>query len=1126
MGKRVRFLGEIVFFLVFHFFFLGFSAVGEEFLGVDLSNHPKRVGELRIAYGDGPNPISSLIYLLEFVKVRKQVGSVWVSLSPKSKPFTLLSSVLMDTVAGKKMLEYDLKMKRDAMKWVSEHVGEGKEYMFRCWMEPEMVWVDKDKEDTAWVVGKVKMKVKVEVLGEKELPDWAIALKRYLEGRINSSEEYEGLRDLVRAWVLSERVACSGLEMELWPVAWSKLDILDEYRKLFASDAFVGGIGLGEVKEENTGGDPGIKMTKGRDPFDYFRAGFYRVKIYNTGFIPSGKENVTITIFRKGEEEKESVGVIATIKKDFKVFPEDLLKDICLNFFSEDSAEDLVRSLKEIFSEIDRIKILRFPSYKEGIFHDIYGITTFSSSTFRRGREEKGKKNKVCYIFLSDDCFDGDGTLNETGKFVLLHEFVHAGLSQLIDSSVQVVYGRKDVALKIILKLREGGKNVEKILVTGKDILKKVGEEKSKKILDLFYRGPIFLAGRGSGLSLLSRKDKEKDVNLFVIAILLRNGESLQNIMKWINFGFDLLDTKFKEVEKRDKKISDLNAFLVARHVPFELRLNIIRDIVAKNLSSEEIEGLISVLEHIYEIFAPENIVKDFDNLEEREKDVRYMWFWKEIHLLINHYTGRIHRDRNFYLDIFNKMKELFDSSELKPQRLEKSIPNFYSSLTSLLFSLRQTMFLPIAYYCLISKGEEEKAVSWAEIVNSARKMSFYLVNQCVVAPEDKFDEYDPEKNILKLHLDRDYSIEMSTDLVETLTSEELLRFIDERVRIQPLKDALKDFIKKQLPKLEVRSFGFIPFSTPLHVDPKNNCLFIPKGVLFSETAKEIELKENLVLLGILDLALQNESDMAEKISEMMDEEDLGYYDYLLWTYAEDLYQNAEESKGIAWFLWLYNLKNKLGVGEYNSYMERLFFELMFYPGRLRTMETSSQRIRLINNMQSKLDSAGKLSDFWKDVLDLLSSNYFANLTDTRERIKNASKILLDIISASKETNAKIGRENIYMRLKSKPWFTEVFLPELKRYSFIISHQDFPDIFRLVQDKVVSALFLALVDGLVLDGWRGDDDYKNHLREMALRIIKNPSRVSWDLVCALRGEIINKMKETNNKEKEMGGIVL
>ncbi len=1056
--------------LLLFLFFSGFiQAETGEFLGASLSDHARSVEDLMLTYGNGPDAFSAGIFLLEFLNVR-QNNSVWVSLSPKAKPFTLVSPVLADSLVGKRLLEYDLRLKRDAMEWLG-HQGEWKgNSLFRCWIEPRRVLVEKDRNGNLWVVSQVDLLVRVEVLGQRTLPDWAVRLKEHLTIRVNHAPEYAGLRDIVRAWALSRFVVGHRLDPNLSSVSWSKLKILKEYKGLFGEDSIVGGIVLGKVEVEEQKG--GGKSYNWKTFSDYFGLGFYNVRFLDEEWRYADADSIRLQIFLGGEQKAE---YLAKLIYDFDGIPEEFLRGIFEDFFSKESSEALLSFVKENLRELQRLRIFSFPD--KG--HDLYGLSTLS------------KDKETGMILLSEDCFEGTN-LNKKGRYVLIYKIIEQALSSK-NAIVEIRYtpnSKKSTGFEVVLK----SPNSREVLLRREDIEKLFSSKPDKERWKASF-SPVSFLGNFAKV-VFSGSQKERSVNRLIMAILARNRESIRSADYWMKMGHRFLFNRLEAMEGELQCFRTLNNYLLEHQCPVHLRLDIIRELKAQDFSSDDIADLLEFLDLAYDCLGPHI-------LNPLPKDERWLkWahkkFWSGMYRSIVYYRGLIAKNKEHYEDAMRTAEEWLMRYQKEGKEWAvgyKPIQRFYSNLGTLFTSPRDIMA-----WNILNQASLMPLISPFHLIYQFLTFSSdFLGNQVFTYPNDIIDNYNVNTGELTLDLENTFLLSIPTRFIDRWNSQKLVDFVETMVVIPELKRRLKDLIREKTFSVEIRSFDFIPMEAPLHLDLKNRIIFLPEAVVGSKDSSG--LKDDLILLGLLEFAFQEGMSIRDLVSLNRIEKK----ERLLWRYGYNLYLGKEEmTRGLSWFFWLLNMRERSG----EDYREKTMYDLLFYQGRTTMLRKEhKEQWWQWKKRQAMID--GRESFWTEKILPTLAYGKPVSSSQYNKTLFRTISMLRGIAS---------GKGSIYEVLKDRPWFRDVFLPILIKYQGYLTHSP-----TFLRQRLSSAFLISLVDAISLDESFEDKETNKVLENMAIVLSRRVSKVCWDLALSLRNEIIKSME----KEKEnVGGIVL
>ncbi len=955
-----------------------------------------------------------------------------------------------------------------------------------------MVWVDKDKEDTAWVVGKVKMKVKVEVLGEKELPDWAIALKRYLEGRINSSGEYEGLRDLVRAWVLSERVVCSDLEIELWPVAWSKLDILDEYKRLFASDAFVGGIKFGNPKkkiEEDVKGKKKFSVVK-----NYYRLAGYKVNIPREGWENSSQVNIEIRRKLDGKGKNCS----AELVKEFEGFPEDFLEKTVKIILKENVGTTLIKELKKL-NKISKLRLFKFPAQIEGeVYHDIEGMCMLNHD------------KKIGGIFLSDDLFNEEGKeelLKNEGKYVFLYMMVRL---LLVSGPYDIVREEEKGKFRGIVLVNRNTR--EKIELLKKEELP---SENKDEVIGWFY-GSLFE-------SYLSKQESfdtkiEREVSRFILTMVAKSGANLKEFFEWIRFGHKILLSRLEKL-KGDAWLIEVDKKLREANCPTYGRINILRELASQHFSDEQKKMLPEVILNLYDKCGPHTIFKNVRENSTEWKKVNKI-FWRRMGSVVIYFRGLLkggkEEEYKRFLDLMKNFLVLYKEKKGDSLWFSKKLFKFdkvgifYSILADLLKSpVAVITFSKLNEFAIEEKMKEKKELLVFPLDFLRQFRDFYvrfLANACFTEPHDSLEEYEPSTGKITLNLEGNVSLSFATEKLKTLNRPELESLLEEKIVKSPLKERLKEFIDEKNISLEVRTFDFMPYGTPLYLSCRGkNVLFIPRGILYSPTAQELDLENELIILALLDLAFQKGMSTEDLI-----EQDRTMMEALLWRYGYyELLKKEKRTQGISWFFWIYNMRKRNG----EEYINNVMRELLFYQGRIGEFPPEEREIWMQNFIKKEKED-GRESLFTKELLpNLIGKKSLVIASHKRYGVDQARHLLTQFLN---------HQGKIYDVLIKRAWFSNVYLPSVRK---LLDSKE--KVKSAKNDRLIFALFVALADAVWLEEDILGKEIVTSIVSSAKEIASLPSKVDWNLVIWLRNEIIKAMKEQGEQEQNAkGGILL
>ncbi len=1054
-------------FLLFLLFFGFIQAKAGAFLGASLSDHARSVEDLMLTYGDGPDAFSAGIFLLEFLNVR-QNNSVWVSLSPNAKPFTVVSPLLADTLVGKELLEYDLRLKRDAMEWLCHQGEQERNSLFRCWVEPKRVLVEKDRNGNSWVVSRVELLIRVEVLGQKTLPDWAVKLKEHLTMRVNHAPEYAGLKDIVRAWVLSRFMVGHRLDPNLSSVAWSKLRILEEYKELLGSDAAVGGIVLGRVEVKEQKGEKRAYDWKSFS--DYFGLGFYSIRFRDEEWKYVDADSIRLQVFL-GEEQKTEY--LAKLTYDFDGIPEEFLRGIFESFFSKESSEALLSFVKENLRGLQRLRIFSFPA--QG--HDLYGLSTLN------------KHEKTGLILLSEDCFEGVD-LNKKGEYVLIYKILQLALSSKNAMVEMRYFGNKATDFEVVLK----SPKVKKVLLRGRDIEELFADTPTKsRWIASFSRSSL----GDPAMVVFFGSQKERSVKRLIMAILAKHKEPVQVVDSWIKRGHKFLFDRLEETKNELQWVRTLNNYLFEHKCPAHLRLDVIRELKVQDFSFADVTDLLKFLDLAYDCLGPHML----NPLPGDEKWLKWAHkkFWSGMYRSIIYYRGLIAKNKEHYENTMRLVKEWL----LRYQKEGKEwavaydpVHYFYSNLAILFTSPKDVL----AWNMLNHQAQLMPLKLPAHIIHTFLMLcSNLLGNQAFIYPSDIVDKYDSSTGELTLDLEGTFSLPMSTRLIDTWRSQKLIDFVETMVVIPELRQRLKEFIRGRNFSVEIRSFDFIPVETPLHLDLKNRIIFLPEAVVGSKDSSG--LKDDLILLGLLEFALQEGLSIKDLVSLDRIEKD----ERLLWRYGYNLYLGKEKTtRGLTWFFWLLNMRERSG----KDYREKVICDLLFYQGRT-TLIRGEMKEQWWQWKKRQSMITGRESFWTEKILPFLVHGRPVSSVRYNRTLSMTISILKDIAS---------GKGSIYEVLKGRPWFRDVFLPILIKYQEYLT--DSPTFLR---QRLASAFLISLVDAISLDESFNDEETNKVLENMAMILSRRVAKVCWDLAISLRNEIIKSMAR---ERQDIGGIVL
>ena len=1051
--------------------FLGLvQARAEEFFGVRLPNHVQSIEDLRLTYGDGPDAFSAGVFLLEFLKVQKN-DLVWVSLSPKAKPFTVISPVIADTLVGKELLKYDLKLKRDAMEWLSRQGIWKEESLFRCWIEPSRVWIEENDNKNAWIVKQIDLFVQVELLGQKFMPEWAQKLKDYLTKKINYGAEYAGLRDIVRAWVLSRFLMRYGMGYDLSPVAWSKMKILERYRKLFGSDAVIGGVILrGEIDVEEKTGE--TKRYRWERFSDYFGVGFYKVKFYNEETWESEDvDSVKLRVFLKNKQEAE---YLAKLMYDFDRVPKEFLREIFEDFFSKEASEALIDFVEERLKGLQRLRIFSFPS--KG--HDLYGLSVLK------------RDKKAGMILMSEDCFEGVN-LNKKGKYVLIYEIVQQALSFNREVVEMKYLENKATYFEAVLR----SPNREQVLLRRKDIEELFGNDGANeyKWRSLFSRmGPL----GNFATVIFGGAQKERSVNRLIMVMLAKSKEPIQVANRWIAMGHELLFDRLRKMKDELECFRVFNDYLFEHYCSAHFRLDIIREIRAQDFSPDEISELLEFLDVAYDCFGPHML----NPMPKDPKQLKWAYkkFWSAVYRSVIYYRGLIAKNKEDYKEGIKLIKNWL--SRYKEERKEwagrKSIYYFYSNLSIFFTSPKN-----VKAWNIVNKASLMPLISPPNLMYFfLRFSSELLANQVFTYPSESIYDYDLSTGKLTINSENVFLFPpISTKLFARWNTDKLVDFVNSIVILPELKERLTWFIQKKGISIEIRSFDFIPGETPLYIDLENKIIFLPEVVFRIEESDD--LRNELILLSLLELAFQEGMSIRDLISLDEVEKD----ERLLWRYGYNLYlENEKLTRGLAWFFWMINMKRRGG----EDYREKIICDLLFYQGRITMVDRKGKEKWLARKMREAM-RFGKESFWTEKVLPSLISGKSVSSSRYNKTLFATISLLKDIAN---------GKGSIYGTLKDRTWFKDVFLPTLERCEKYLTNSPI-----FVRQRLASAFLISLVDAISLDVSFEDGETNKVLENMAMILAHRVSKVGWDLAFSLRNGIIKSME----KEKEkVGGIAL
>ncbi len=1015
--------------------------------------------------------------------------SCWVNLHPQVLERELVSRNLLLSPAGEWLAKMDLRLKEDVRRLLKEaeiEVDDG--VSLRWWIEPETAWMNESEE--AFGVFGVRFKVNCQVYGgiDEETASVLEAIREKLESRVNSREGgYKELRDFYRLWLISRWLRSKIDIEEIDPdvgrlISWDKRKYLDKYLNPFlrSDGILIGGVYLSypiEVKKLPSASRPPhrIKLR------DYLRLGVFGVEVGKAFRSAKGRRILPVTVYPRFRMDSEELSQEIFAEELVVLWDGTSLNAELFQALAEDWGGWVEEEFRGRFTATCRInRIKRIGLYKlADASHDVYGAIVIDPKT------------KETRILLSPECFSQGDTLNQTGRYVLLHELLHMWtvLSQV---KVDVIQDKRGIAIRITG--RGFSRELDKAY-----LVQRYAPGLVKKWQKLFHSYLGFSASRIKN----ERSVYEEMVEILGLFFLASSKGDFGRALSWIYTGRKLVLSKLESLP------GDVRVFLLGlneelRDVPIRLRLGILRMALVNRSFPEEAWAIRKWMKKVLSAVAPEKVSSGFTGLSERQRRIVYSFLSAMLYNRIVQPFSVISSYPKLYARFFENISQWLDSQKGDYRFGKREYRLFYSALGDVLVAPK----LVKAWLGLNPNPKELATIG--ERIPPYKVLEIFLTWYSLEQKDALF--FDPEERLIASDEEGLYFVQWTGEGEVAFTvpvrnkvrwkRRSLIGLVEAGLIDSPLKTRLLGFVRSGKLDVSVARIPYTISSAPVYLDAERALISVPsvywKGQELTKEGKA------LVLFGLIDLALKKGLD----IKGLLELKDASRMQRLSWRHAYNRYQEGDTGP-MAWFLFSVFFNEALT----DQLLSKLVGKASFMAGRFSDEHWWPDGFRYAQDLRQRLLAKGEAGRLVRYLPPF-------RISVSQERYRRASKqgySFLSSLLAKKIPLADFLRE--------EPWFRWWIGYARALYSTI---EDAPGI---LKRRICNALLISLADALSLAGLPLKEipeevvDDVRFLYNVSDAVSVKSVKVAWDVVIKSRQEVLKRLQETR-EEDDKGGVLL
>ncbi len=1015
--------------------------------------------------------------------------SCWVNLHPQVLENNLVSQNLVSSPAGEWLVRMDLRLKEDAGRLIKEaglELGNG--ISLRWWIEPNTAWVTEAEE--AFGVFEVRFKVNYQVYGpvDEETALVLETIREKLESRLNSRDrEYEELRDFYRLWLISRWLRTRIDLEEIDPsvgglISWNKRRCLDTYLRpgLEAGAPLMGGIYLSSPNTVRV--FPAHHISPQRIKVrDYLRLGIFGLHLGEPYRSPEGKKVLSISLFPRfrgeGQEERKVSAEQVFVLWDGSEFVGEVWGELASDWGSW--VEKVFRGWLAQACKSNGITEVGVYRLSDS-YHDIYGAIVVEPRT------------KQTHILLSPECFSQNQDLNETGRYVLLHELLHLWtlLSQI---KVDILKGKDGIAIRV--RGRGFSKEVDKSYLAqryGSDLVVKRWQKLFRSYLG-------FSASRIKN----ERSLYEEVVEILGIFFLAYTGEDFGKALSWMYTGRGLILSRLEALP------GEVRGFLLGlneelSNVPVRLRLGILRMAVVNRSFPDGARTIREWMKKALSSVAPEKVSSAFRELSDRQKRVVYSFLSAMLYHRIVQPFSVIANHPELYEEFFQNVSQWLEAQKDFHRFGKRGYRLFYSALGDVLVAPK------LVRTWLALNPDPKKLAIIGKKVPAYKVLEIFLTWYFIEQKDALF--FDSEERLIASEKERLRFLQRTTEGEVQFTipvqgrvewrRRALIGLVEAGLVESPLKSRLLRLVRSGKLDLSVVKVPYTVFSAPVYLDPERALVAIP-DVYWGEEGLTKEGKA-LLLFGLIDLALKR----GLEIRGLLDLEDASKMQLLSWRHAYNRYK-AGETSPMAWFLFSVFFNEALT----EQLLSALAGKALFMAGRFSDERRWPDGFRYARDLKEELLAKGEAGRLVRYLPPF-------RLSVSQEKYRRASRQGYDYLIGLLK-----GETPLADFLREEPWFRWWTGYAKGLYDTI---ENAPGI---IKQRICNGLLISLADALSFSGLPLKDVPEEVVED--IRLLYNVSdavsvksvKVAWDVVIKSREEVLRRLKE-GRKEKEKGGVLL